>query len=61
MDEIETEDEMLAEARDDLWEAIEGGKTKYILAAIEAMIDVKVAMAVEQLADRAEEAIGVRP
>lgn len=59
-DEVE-EDELLTQALDELWAAVQSGEAKQIVPAIEALVDVKVAIAVEMLADRVQDASGIRP
>jgi uncharacterized membrane protein len=56
-----SQDELLAQALDELWAAIQSGEAKQIVPAIEALVDVKVALAVEMLADRVQDASGIRP
>ena len=55
-----TEDPRLAEARKLMSEAMFGNAAR-LPQAIEAMIDAKVAIAIEQLADRIQDASGIRP
>jgi hypothetical protein len=57
---MKTNEELLAAARKLMAEAM-GGHSRVLPEAIEAMIDAKVAIAIEQLADRIQDASGIRP
>jgi hypothetical protein len=57
---VKAEDPRLAAARKIMHEAMYGSATR-LPDAIEAMIDAKVAMAIEELADRIQDASGIRP
>lgn len=60
-DELEQDDELLIEARGLVWRALSNGDETNIVTAIEGLIEAKLAIMLEMMADRIEDAAGVRP
>lgn len=57
----EQQDSDVKEAMRYLWNAVHNNDTYNIVDAIEALVDLKVAIALEVMADRVQDALGPRP
>lgn len=61
MSETQPADPLLIEAKDLLAQALFKGDLDGIVEAIDSLVDAKLALAIEAMADRVEKGLGVRP